>query len=387
MTSKKEKKSEKDKESVYAHNPRLKKAFESTLEPPKGKKSYEFSPTKEQKIEILRFMKLTRSIDDRIEQKLYRQGKIVGGVYVGRGQEAISVCTAMHMKKGDVASPTHRDMGIFLVRGVPPRRVIAQYMGRRNGLARGRDGNLHMGYMNIGLISPISHLGFNAPVISGVTLAMKQKGLKNVGFCMNGEGATSRGDWHEGINFCSIHKLPAIFIINNNQFSYSTPTSLSYNAEKLSDRAVGYGIPGETIDGNDVYQMFDSVGRAVKRARDGKGPTIIECITFRMTGHSAHDDSGYVPGKHFEDWKKKDPIERWVKTLKAEKLITDAILKKMDSEINEEIIAAADWGEAQALPEPEECLEDVYYNQESKWFALKEEIKEETDARANNLSR
>lgn len=386
MTTKKDKKSGKDKETVYALNPRLKKAFEATLEPPKSKKSYDVSPTKEEKIKILRFMKLTRSIDDRIEQKLYRQGKIVGGVYVGRGQEAISVCTAIHMRKGDVASPTHRDMGIFLVRGVPPRRIIAQYMGKGNGLARGRDGNLHMGYMNIGLISPISHLAFNGPVVAGVTLAMKQKGLKNVGFCMNGEGATSRGDWHEGINFCSIQKLPAIFIINNNQFSYSTPTSLSYNAEKLSDRAVGYGIPGETIDGNDVYQVFDSIGRAVKRARDGKGPTIIECITFRMTGHSAHDDAGYVPEKHFKEWKKKDPIDKWVKTLKSEKIITDAELKKMDAEIEEEIIDAADWGEAQSAPEPEECLEDVYYNEESKWFPLKEAIKEETDARADNLS-
>jgi pyruvate dehydrogenase E1 component alpha subunit len=176
-------------------------------------------PDEKAKLDMLHFMKLTREIEDRIEKTLYLQGRICGGVYVGRGQEAISVGTAIHMEKDDVVAPSHRDMGVFLMRGITARRIIAQYMGRRTGLTRGRDGNMHMGDMNHNVIAFVSHLGDNVPVAAGAALAFKQRHEKRVALCYHGEGATSRADWHEGINFASIHKLPGVFFINNNAYA------------------------------------------------------------------------------------------------------------------------------------------------------------------------
>ena len=178
---------------------------------------------KEIKRELLHYMKLTREIEDRIERKLYRQGKIVGGVYVGRGQEAICVGTGMHMRENDVVAPSHRDMGVFLMRGVSPRRIIAQYMGRKTGVTRGKDGNMHMGDLKHNIIAFVSHLGDNVPVAAGAALAFKMRGEKTSRLLLLGEGATSRGDWHEGINFAAVQKLPVVFFINNNQYAYSTP--------------------------------------------------------------------------------------------------------------------------------------------------------------------
>ncbi len=210
--------------------------------------------TREKKIDLLRYMKLTRAVEDRIERKLYRQGKIVGGVYVGRGQEAIAVGTSMHMENGDVATPTHRDMGVFLIRGIPVRSIIAQYMGRKTGVTKGKDGNMHMGDMKYGIIAFVSHLGDNVPVAAGAAMAFAMRGEKRVALCYSGEGATSRGDWHEGINLAAVLNLPVVFFINNNQYAYSTPQSLQMAVEHVADKAGAYGIPGETADGK-VYLL------------------------------------------------------------------------------------------------------------------------------------
>jgi TPP-dependent pyruvate/acetoin dehydrogenase alpha subunit len=325
------------------------------------KPRYVHTASDETKLRMLHFMKLVREIEDRIEKKLYRQGRIVGGVYVGRGQEAISVGTAIHMEKDDVVAPSHRDMGVFLMRGVSPRRIIAQYMGRRTGLTRGRDGNMHMGDMNHNVIAFVSHLGDNVPVAAGVALAFKQRGQKQVALCYNGEGATSRGDWHEGINFASIHKLPVTFFINNNAYAYSTPMELQMAIADVAMRAPGYGIPGEVVDGNDILAVYDSAKRAIDRAREGQGPSIVEYKTFRMTGHSAHDDAGYVPPQLFEEWQRKDPIARFEKTLLAEGVVTQSRLDEMQKECALIIDDAVEWAEAQPYPAPEEVTKDVYY--------------------------
>ena len=318
-------------------------------------------PDEKARLDMLHFMKLTREIEDRIERKLYRQGRIVGGVYVGRGQEAISVGTAIHMEKDDVVAPSHRDMGVFLMRGVTARRIIAQYMGRRTGLTRGRDGNMHMGDMNHNVIAFVSHLGDNVPVAAGAALAFKQRGEKRVALCYNGEGATSRGDWHEGINFASIHRLPVVFFINNNAYAYSTPMELQMAVENVADRAVGYGIPGEVVDGNDILAVYDSAKRAIDRARNGDGPSIVEYKTFRMTGHSAHDDAGYVPPEMFEEWKQKDPILRFERTLVEEGVVTQDRLNEMQRECALMIDDAVEWAEKQPFPAPEEVTRDVYF--------------------------
>lgn len=317
--------------------------------------------TKDIKRQLLYYMKLSRDVEYRIERVLYRQGKIVGGVYVGRGQEAISVGTSIHMLEDDVVAPTHRDMGIFLIRGISVRRILAQYMGRAAGVTKGKDGNMHMGDMKHNLIAFVSHLGDNVPVAAGVALTFKMRKQKNVAFCYSGEGATSRGDWHEGINLAAVHKLPVVFFINNNQYAYSTPIELQMPVKDVADRAPAYNIPGEVIDGNDAVAVWESAGRAVDWARAGKGPYLVEYKTFRMTGHSAHDDAGYVPKGLFEEWEKKDPIARLQKQMLESGEISKEEVAAMEAEIKEIIDDAVDWADKSSYPEPEDCLKDVYY--------------------------
>lgn len=322
---------------------------------------YAMKISKQIKLDMLRYMKLARGIEDRLERKLYRQGKIVGGVYVGRGQEAIAVGTALHMKADDVIAPTHRDMGIFLIRGISVRRIFAQYMGRKSGVTGGKDGNMHMGDMRHGIIAFVSHLGDNVPVASGAALAFKTRGEQRVALCYSGEGATSRGDWHEGLNFAAVLALPVVFFINNNQYAYSTPQSLQMAVEHVADKAAAYGIPGEIVDGNDVLAVYESAGRAIDRARTGGGPTIVEYKTFRMTGHSAHDDAGYVPPALFEEWAKKDPIIRFESLLLGEGTVTQDKIDAMNSDIEDVIDDAVAWALDSPYPDPEDALSDVYY--------------------------
>jgi TPP-dependent pyruvate/acetoin dehydrogenase alpha subunit len=317
--------------------------------------------TAETKKQLLYYMKLSREIEYRIERVLYRQGKIVGGVYVGRGQEAISVGTGMVMRENDVVAPTHRDMGIFLIRGVSPRRIIAQYMGRKTGVTGGKDGNMHMGDLKHNIIAFVSHLGDNVPVAAGAALVFKMRKEDRVAFCYSGEGATSRGDWHEGVNFAAVHKLPIAFFINNNQYAYSTPISLQMPVPNVADRASAYGIPGDIVDGNDAIAVYESASRAVAWARSGKGPYLVEYKTFRMTGHSAHDDAGYVPKELFDEWKEKDPIERLERRMLEEKEITSDDLARMAAEITAIVDDAVDWADKSPYPDPEDCLEGVYY--------------------------
>src|SRR5437016_8776074 len=191
----------------------------------------------------LYYMLLMREVDDLIERKLYRQGKILGGVYVGRGQEAIPVGSALVAQAEDVLLPSHRDMAVFFIRGVSTRRVLAQYMGRMGGLTRGRDGNMHMGDMSVGVVSIISALAATVPVAAGAALAMRYRGINGVAFSYFGDGATSRGDWHEGVNFAAVQKLPVVFVCNNNQYAYSTPLELQMGCKHVADKGPSYGIP------------------------------------------------------------------------------------------------------------------------------------------------
>ncbi len=316
---------------------------------------------------MLYTMKLTRALEERIERRLYRQGKIVGGVYVGRGQEAISVGAGMHIRRtgdparDDVVFPSHRDMAVFLMQGITPRRVLAQYMGRRTGPTRGRDGNMHMGDMACRLVSFISHLGDTIPVAAGCALTFVMKGTDQVCFAFFGDGTTSRADWHTGVNLAAVQRLPVVFICNNNQYAYSTPLSRQMAVARVADRAVGYGIPGDSVDGNDVLAVYDAVGRAVTRARAGGGPTLVEGVTFRMTGHSAHDDAGYVPAATLEEWRGRDPIVRFTAHLETRGLLDRTALADLDTRIEEEIDAAVEGAESDPWPAPEECLEGVWH--------------------------
>src|SRR6266550_3331988 len=273
-------------------------------------------------LDMLYYMKLTRELEFRIERKLYRQGKIVGGVYVGRGQEAIAVGSCINLRADDVVCPSHRDMGAFLIRGMSLRTILAQYMARKTGATRGKDGNMHMGDLKHNLIPFVSMLADNVPVAAGIGLSFKMRGQDRVAICFFGDGATSRGDWHEGINMAAVFKVPVIFICNNNQYAYSTPLERQMAVDNVADRAIAYGLPGEIVDGNDILAVWDAANRAIERAREGQGPTLIECKTFRMTGHSAHDDAGYVPAELFEFWEERDPIRKYERFLIQRGLMT-----------------------------------------------------------------
>jgi TPP-dependent pyruvate/acetoin dehydrogenase alpha subunit len=310
--------------------------------------------------QCLYFMSLMRETEDRIERKLYRQGKIVGGVYVGRGQEAIPVGTALLAEADDVLFPSHRDMAVFFIRGVPLGRIMAQYMGRVDGLTRGRDGNMHMGDLSRNIMSIISALAATVPVAAGAAMALRYQGKNGVAFSYFGDGSTSRGDWHEGVNLATVQKLPVIFICNNNQYAYSTPLSAQMACANVADRGPAYNMPAEIVDGNDVLAVYEATQRALAHARSGKGPYLLECKTFRMTGHSAHDAAHYVPQGLFDEWGKLDPIvrleARMLKEGWAEQSDLDGIRARVKSEVDE----AVEWAEKSPFPDPATLMDDVY---------------------------
>jgi TPP-dependent pyruvate/acetoin dehydrogenase alpha subunit len=308
----------------------------------------------------LYFMKMMREVEDRIERKLYRQGKIVGGVYVGRGQEAIPVGVGLLAELDDALFPSHRDLALFLIRGVHPRNIFAQYMGRVGGLTRGRDGNMHMGDLRLNIVAIISAMAASVPVAAGAALAFKYKGTRNVAFCFFGDGATSRGDWHEGVNFAAVQRLPLVLICNNNQYAYSTPLSKQMACANVADRGPAYGIPAEIVDGNDVLAVHEAGKRAVEHARAGRGPYLIECKTFRMTGHSAHDGADYVPQHLWDEWTGKDPIPRLERLMIEKRWATVEELSQMNAAMTKEIDEAIEWAEQSPYPDPSDLLDGVY---------------------------
>ncbi len=316
---------------------------------------------------MLYYLKITREAEHRIERVLYRQGKIVGGVYVGRGQEAIGVGSAIQLVEGDVVLPSHRDFSSFLIRGITLRRILCNWMARANGPARGRDNTLHIGDLSKGIIPIISPLGDTLPVACGVALAFRQRRKNNVALVHFGEGTTSRGDVHEAMNLAAVMKLAVIFICNNNAFAYSTPTEKQYAVEDLSVRGPAYGMPGITTDGNDVLAVYATVRQAIERARAGEGPSFIECKTFRMTGHSAHDAAEYVPRELLQKQAGNDPILRLEKFLFAERLITRARVRELQETIQEEINDAVAYAEASALPLGTDAVKGVYCQADCWW--------------------
>jgi TPP-dependent pyruvate/acetoin dehydrogenase alpha subunit len=318
---------------------------------------------REAQLELYRFMKLNRMAEDRLGN-LYRQGKVVGGLYSSRGQEATSVGSAYALAPQDFVGPIIRNLGAMLVRGVQPSEVMMQYMARGGGPTGGKDGNTHFGDVSRGLIAPISMLGALIPVMAGVALAGKMQGKNLVALTYIGDGGTSTGDFHEGLNLAAVLSVPLVLIVENNGYAYSTPTSHQMRIKDIAIRATSYGIPGEIVDGNDVLAVYEATHRAVERARGGAGPSLIEAKTFRMKGHAEHDDAGYVPRELLEEWKKKDPIERFERHLLgpeggqglATREELDGIVQALDAMLNEEVDRAL----ASPLPPPERAFEGVY---------------------------
>src|SRR5574337_308761 len=310
-------------------------------------------------LQMYHYLRLTRGLEDRITA-LYRQGRIVGGVYTSHGMEAIAVGYASALERDDVIAPYHRDMGAFLIRGFTSGEVLAQYLGKRAGPTKGKDGNVHMGDLRRGVFAFVSHLADNLPVAAGAALAFKIRGESRVVFAGTGDGGSSRGDFHEAMNFAAVRKLPVVFFCTNNQYAYSTPLRLQMAIPNVVDRAKAYGMPGEIVDGNDVAAVYLAAKRAIAIAREGKGPTFLEFKTMRMHGHSEHDPAKYVPRELLEEWKKKDPI------LKAERLLTqlgygdEVSFHEVGERVKKEVEAGLEFAERSPLPEGPEVVEGVF---------------------------
>ena len=310
-------------------------------------------------LQLYYYLKLTRRIEDRVTA-LYRQGRILGGAWTSNGMEAISVGYAYALEKEDIIAPYFRDMGAFLVRGITPERVMAQYLGKKTGITGGKEGNVHAGDIHLGVFGFPSHLADNYPVAVGAALSFKIRGERRVAAACTGEGGTSRGDFHEALNMASVWKVPVVFFCNNNQYAYSTPFRIQMAVKDVAERAQAYAMPSEIVDGNDVVAVYSAAKSAYDRARAGEGPTFIECKTMRMHGHSEHDAAKYVPRELLEEWKKKDPIMNMEKYLLASKKATEEELKGIDGRVTKEIDEAEAFAEKSPLPEGREALEGVY---------------------------
>lgn len=317
--------------------------------------------TKDQQLELLFYMHLTRSLEERLEI-LLKQGKIVGGLFRSLGQEATAVGSAYALdhKSGDILSPLTRDLGAILVMGARPREVFASYLARATGPSRGRDQNIHMTDLKRGFIGTISPLGTLVSVMNGVVLAARMQKRKTVGMVYIGDGATSTGAFHEAANFAAVQNLPLVIVAENNCFAYSTPTTKQMRILNLAERAKAYGMPSEIVDGNDAIAVYGSARRAVDRARSGGGPTMIEAKSFRMLGHAAHDSQSYIPKEVLEQWRKRDPITRLEKQLVSSKTAAGRDIEDVKRKVEEVIGKELAWAESQPLPKGEDAAGGVY---------------------------
>jgi len=301
-------------------------------------------------LQIFYFMRLTRVMEERT-RTLFLQGKVVGGVYTAQGHEATTVGAAMTLRHDDCIVPQHRDLGMHLVRGGSPRAVMCQWLARGNSPTLGRDGQMHIGDMHHGIVPMISMLGESLPVACGVALTMKIRKRTTVVLASCGDGATNTGPFHEAMNFASVQKVPMVLVIENNGYAYSTPGAKQFAIQNLSDRAKAYGIPGESVDGNDVLAVYDAVGRAVEHARNGNGPAIVECKTFRVRGHSEADKADYVPPALREEWLAKDPITRFETYLREQHMLTPEQQTELEGRVKAVVEDAVRFAEVSPAPD------------------------------------
>lgn len=321
----------------------------------------ETSLTPEQMLELYRYLKLTRMVEERLVN-LYRQTKVVGGVFRSLGQEATAVGTCYALEPQDFITPLIRDLGAVLVKGIRPREIFAQYMAKAWGPSEGRDLNIHFGDMTKGFIGPISHLGDMIPVMTGILLGARMQRKEIVGLAYIGDGGMSTGAFHEGLNFAAVQRLPLLIIAEYNYYAYSTPTRLQTAVENLAEKAAGYGIPGHIVDGNDIIACYEATKRAADYARAGGGAVLIEAKTYRRKGHAEHDDQRYVPAGELAEWEQKDPVDRYERHLLSQGITTREKLDEIVADVQREIDEDVAWAESSPMPDPEKAAYNVFDN-------------------------
>ncbi|HTT68840.1 MAG TPA: thiamine pyrophosphate-dependent dehydrogenase E1 component subunit alpha [Gemmatimonadales bacterium] len=325
-----------------------------------------------QLLELHYYMRLTRSLEERLTN-LYRQGKVIGGLFRSLGQEADSVGTAYALDRaaGDMLSPLIRNLGSLLVMGARPVDVLRQYMAKASGPTRGRELNVHFGDLERGFIGQISHLGDMLPVMAGVTLTFRLRGERRVGLVYVGDGAMSTGAFHEGMNLAAVRRLPLVVVAENNGYAYSTTLERQTAVPELVLKSKAYGVPGERVDGNDVLAVYEAARRAVARARAGDGVTLLELVTYRRKGHAEHDDQHYVPREELARWEKNDPIARWAQRLAENGWADAGALAEVDARVAAELDEAVRVAEQEPLPDPATALTGVYADpplQPAAWY-------------------
>ena len=304
-------------------------------------------------------MVLMREVEDRLVT-IYRQGELPGSVYTGHGHEGIAVGTAAALRPDDVMAPLHRDVGAQLWRGLHPWEVFATYMGKATAPTGGRDGALHYGRLDLNIINPISMIPDNYPVATGAAFAAKYRGSDTLAIAYCGDGATSRGDFHEALNIAAVMRLAVIFVVENNQFAYSTPLAGQMASNDIAARAAGYAMAGERVEGNDVLAVYSATARAAERARSGEGPTLLECVTMRMHGHAEHDAADYVPKELIEHWARQDPIELFETRLFAAEILDAESAKAIKEATRQRVLVEVAKAREDPMPDPSTVEEGLY---------------------------
>lgn len=330
----------------------------------------------DQLLEIYYYLRLTRTLEERLVA-LYRQTKVIGGLFRSLGQEGESVASAYALERGrnkDILSPLIRNLGSMLVMGAQPVEILRQYMAKADSPTRGRELNVHFNDLEKGYLGQISHLGDMIPVMAGIALSFKMRGESRVGLVYIGDGGTSTGTFHEGLNFAAVQRLPLVVIGEYNYWAYSTPPEKQFAVKDLAEKAKGYGIPAVTVDGNDVFAVYEASKFAVERARRGKGVHFIEVKTYRRKGHAEHDDQHYVSKDVVEQWSKEnDPVDRYVQRILSADLVSAADLKAIDERVRVEVDQATDACVDEPLPAADTALPGVYVDPPAAgklWFKV-----------------
>ncbi|RJS70166.1 pyruvate dehydrogenase (acetyl-transferring) E1 component subunit alpha [Candidatus Bathyarchaeota archaeon] len=300
-----------------------------------------------------------RSFEEKVFE-LYAQNMVPGTIHLYAGEEAVAVGVCSNLRKDDYITSTHRGHGHCIAKGADPKRIMAEILGKKTGYCKGKGGSMHIADFKVGMLGATAVVGAGIPIAMGAGLSIKLRGTDQVVACFFGEGASNQGTFHEGINMAAIWKLPVIFVCENNLYAMGTRQSRVMLIENIADRAASYGIPGVTVDGNDVLAVYEAAREAVERARRGEGPTLIECKTYRHKGHSRVDPAKYRPKEEVEEWLRKDPIKRLREKLLQTNVLAEEEIQRVEEEVSAEIEEAVKFAVESPYPAPEEALEDVY---------------------------
>ena len=314
---------------------------------------------KDKMIEMYRKMLEIRLFEEKVFE-LYGQNLVPGTIHLYAGEEAVAVGVCSNLRRDDYIVSTHRGHGHCIAKGARLDKTMAEILGKKTGYCKGKGGSMHIADFSVGVLGATAVVGAGIPIATGAGLSIKLRGTNQVTACFFGDGASNQGTFHEGVNMAAVWKLPVLFVCENNLYAMGTRQTQVMLTKDIAKRAAAYGIPGVSVDGNDVLAVYEATREAVKRARSGGGPTLIECKTYRHKGHSRFDPAIYRPKEEVEEWLKKDPIRRLKGQLLENGDISDAEAMQMEREVSEAVEAAVKFAIDSPTPAPEEALEDVY---------------------------